>query len=327
MTIDIARATSAIAMICLVSASSCMVSGVFSTSVACSMPEIWPTSVHMPVAVTRISPVPRVTLVFMYAMSTRSPSGVSAPATASICLGTGRLSPVSADSSISSVAAFNSRPSAGTRSPASTSTMSPGTISLGGQLRDLAIAPHPRLDDQHLLQRGHARLGLALLVQAHGMALNSVRPSSTMPVPHWRRMTMLITPATSSTICIGSWYWRRNACVRDSFLAGAKRIGTVLSGACLDLGCAQPARGVDALRDAGPRRRRACARRCRRSLGGSAALGVGGLTRGGGAHRATSASVHFGHDVAAPLRLDIAVRRLAFGELHRLARYLLVGEL
>ena len=81
----------------------------------------------IPVAVTTNSPAPRVTLVFMYTMSERSPSGVSAPATGSVPLATGRLSPVSADSSTSSVAAVTSRPSAGTISPAWIATMSPGT--------------------------------------------------------------------------------------------------------------------------------------------------------------------------------------------------------
>ena len=88
---------------------------------------MWPTSVVIPVAVMTNSPMPRVTLVFMYTMSVRSPSGVPAPATGSVPLATGRLSPVSADSSTSSVAAFSSRSSAGTISPASTATMSPGT--------------------------------------------------------------------------------------------------------------------------------------------------------------------------------------------------------
>jgi len=71
-------------------------------------------------------------LVFMYTMSVRSPSGVSAPATGSVPLATGRLSPVSADSSTSSVAAFSSRPSAGTISPASIATISPGTSRSAG---------------------------------------------------------------------------------------------------------------------------------------------------------------------------------------------------
>ena len=50
---------------CLVSFSSCTVSGDFESSWACSIPEMWPTSVGIPVAVTMNSPVPRVTLVFM----------------------------------------------------------------------------------------------------------------------------------------------------------------------------------------------------------------------------------------------------------------------
>ena len=90
---------------------------------------MWPISVSMPVAVTISSPRPRVTEVFMYAMQVRSPSGTSSPGTGSVDLPTGRLSPVSAASSISSVAARLTRPSAGTRLPASTSTTSPGTSS------------------------------------------------------------------------------------------------------------------------------------------------------------------------------------------------------
>ena len=62
-------------------------------------------------------------------MQIRSPSGTSSPGTGSIDLPTGRLSPVSAASSISSVAATKIRPSAGMRLPASTRTTSPGTSS------------------------------------------------------------------------------------------------------------------------------------------------------------------------------------------------------
>jgi len=88
------------------------------------------------------SPAPRVTLVFMYTMSERSPSGVSAPATGSVPLATGRLSPVSADSSTSSVAAVSSRPSADTISPAWIATISPGTSRPAGSFRQLAVPPH-----------------------------------------------------------------------------------------------------------------------------------------------------------------------------------------
>ena len=63
----------------------------------------------------------------MKAMQWRSPRGTSALSMASASLDEATLSPVSAASSISSVAVTNRRPSAGTRLPASISTMSPGT--------------------------------------------------------------------------------------------------------------------------------------------------------------------------------------------------------
>ena len=130
--IDAISAMPAITRICPVSRSIWRVSGVLTACSSFSMPEIRPTSVVIPVAVMTNSPAPRVTLVFMYTMSERSPSGVPAPATGSVPLATGRLSPVSADSSTSSVAAFSSRPSAGTISPASIATMSPGTSRSAG---------------------------------------------------------------------------------------------------------------------------------------------------------------------------------------------------
>ena len=122
------KATSAMMMMKIVSRSTCFVSGVFSTFCAASMPAMCPTSDPMPVVVTRISPWPRVTLVFMNAMSSLSANGTSGFVTASVLFSTATLSPVRAPSSICRVAATITRPSAGTRSPASTSTMSPGTI-------------------------------------------------------------------------------------------------------------------------------------------------------------------------------------------------------
>ena len=64
-TTDATRARAAIVTSCLVSFSSCCVSGDLDSSWDCSISEMWPTSVAMPVAVTTNSPVPRVTLVFM----------------------------------------------------------------------------------------------------------------------------------------------------------------------------------------------------------------------------------------------------------------------
>jgi len=102
----------------IVSFCSCFVSGVTVSSWCWSMFEMWPTSVAIPVEVTTNRPEPRVTFVFMKTMSVRSPSGVSGLSSVSTDFATGRLSPVSADSAISSVAASSSRPSAGTMSPA-----------------------------------------------------------------------------------------------------------------------------------------------------------------------------------------------------------------
>ena len=64
-TIEATSASAAIVTSCLVSFSSCIVSGDFDSSWRCSIPEMWPTSVAMPVEVTTNAPVPRVTLVFM----------------------------------------------------------------------------------------------------------------------------------------------------------------------------------------------------------------------------------------------------------------------
>ena len=58
-------ATAAMIVISTVSWSSCLVSGVFSCSTPLNIPEMCPTSVDIPVAVTTISPRPRVTCEFM----------------------------------------------------------------------------------------------------------------------------------------------------------------------------------------------------------------------------------------------------------------------
>ena len=97
-----------------------------------SMVAICPIWVVMPVPVTTIEAVPRVTDVFWNSMFDRSPSATSPPAGRQLSLLTGALSPVSAASWASSVADRTIRPSAGTMSPASTWTRSPGTTSTAG---------------------------------------------------------------------------------------------------------------------------------------------------------------------------------------------------
>ena len=73
---------------------------------------------------------PRVTWVFWKTRFVRSPSAVSPSGSVVASLAIGALSPVSAASWTSSDADDRMRASAGTRSPASTNTTSPGTSSV-----------------------------------------------------------------------------------------------------------------------------------------------------------------------------------------------------
>ena len=75
----------------------------------------------------------------------------------------GALSPVSAASWASRVADRTIRPSAGTMSPASSWTMSPGTTSVAGTSVSGTVAHHPRLRHLHLGQGVDAGAGGELL--------------------------------------------------------------------------------------------------------------------------------------------------------------------
>src|SRR3954447_4486061 len=186
--------------------------------------EMWPTSVFMPVDVTTNVPVPRVAFVFMKTMSVRSPSGTSSPSTGATPFETGRLSPVSADSATSRVAADRSRPSGGGMSPASTETMSPGTSCSAGSCRS---SPSRCTFALMIIIFCRAATAAAALPSwfRPSTALKTVRKSSMIPVPYWPRGTMLPMPATRSTICIGSWYWRSKARQRGSAFASANLFG------------------------------------------------------------------------------------------------------
>ncbi len=223
MSIEAASATPAMTRIWLVRALSCFVSGVASTAVADSMPEMWPTSVPIPVVVTSKVAEPRVTWVFMNAISTRSPSAASA-ATGSDCLGTGALSPVSADSSISSVAARRMRASAGTRSPASTLTMSPGTR----ESIDVSMSCPSRMTRALTTIIFWSAATLSSALPSWFMPIQALRRVSRMsstPVGIWPGRNRQMTPATRSTTCIGSAYWRRKTCQRDSRACSANLLG------------------------------------------------------------------------------------------------------
>jgi hypothetical protein len=88
-----------------------------------------PSSVAGPVVVTTPRPRPLATMVPLKAMSVRSASGASG-ATDAVDLSTGTDSPVSSDSSTRNELVATRRRSAGTRTPDSRSTTSPGTSSL-----------------------------------------------------------------------------------------------------------------------------------------------------------------------------------------------------
>ena len=129
----------------------------------------------------RIAPVPRVTEVFWKSMFVRSPSGDVAPrAAASASFGTGALSPVSAASCASSVADRTIRPSAGTMSPASTWTRSPGTTSTAGTGSARRRA-RPWPAGTCILQRVDARPGLQLLARPR-TTLSRISSATMIPV-------------------------------------------------------------------------------------------------------------------------------------------------
>ncbi len=94
---------------------------------------MWPISVPSAVATTTPRPWPATTSVPAKAIEARSPNGAAAP-TGTTALATGTDSPVSAASCTASCAVQVRRRSAGTRSPASISTMSPGTTSAAGSV-------------------------------------------------------------------------------------------------------------------------------------------------------------------------------------------------
>ena len=94
--------------------SSCRWSGVSGASASPVRDWISPISVKLPMATTTISPSPPVTRVPMNPRFTRSPRGIFSPRRALTDLTTGRLSPVSADSSRERWEASTMRPSAGT---------------------------------------------------------------------------------------------------------------------------------------------------------------------------------------------------------------------
>ena len=99
---------------CVPMRSSCFCIGVSGASASPTMVWIWPSSEAFAVAITTPAPLPPVTWVPIYAMFARSPNAVSSGATRPGSLFTGKLSPVSADSSMLSRWPLRMRRSAAT---------------------------------------------------------------------------------------------------------------------------------------------------------------------------------------------------------------------
>ena len=203
----IATARNAIRPNTLVMPSSSRCSGDLDRWVAVTIPAILPISVALPVAVTTIVAVPRVTWVFWNTRLVRSPSATSPPDNVPASLGIGALSPVSAASCTSSVAEDTIRPSAGTTSPDSSSTMSPGT-----SVADSICSTCP--------ERRTRACGTCSLASASTLArafsswavpittLNVTSPSTTTAVAIWT-IAKLAATTISSMMFIGLTSWAR----------------------------------------------------------------------------------------------------------------------
>src|SRR6266516_175895 len=170
-----------------------------STSVEVSWPRTMPKMA--------ITAEPRVTCVFWNTRFVRSPSAISPSGRATRSLAIGALSPVSAASCTSSVAEERILPSAGTTSPASSSTTSPGT-----SLVDSTSSTRP---DRRTRARGTWSLASASTLARAFISwfvpmttLNITSPSTTRPVATCA-MAKLATQTISSMMFIGLDSWAR----------------------------------------------------------------------------------------------------------------------
>ena len=189
-----------------------------------------PTSVSMPVAVTTQSARPLVMTVDEITILLRSPSTVPSGSTASACLSTGTDSPVMADSSAFRLALSRMRASAGTRSPASSTMMSPGTRK--------AVSSRTCSPPRTTLARGadifcsasrafSALSSWEMEMQAFTPTMTRMMTASTQSSPPEDARDR--AAAASSTRIMGSRIWSRNRAQRGFFGAPASWLGPYLS--------------------------------------------------------------------------------------------------
>ncbi len=206
-----------------VSESSSRCSGDFACLTDESIEAIWPIWVVMPVSVITTVAVPLVTCVFWNTEFARSPSVVSGSAMVAASFAIGALSPVRAASCVSRVAERRIRPSAGTMSPASRATMSPGTTSV-----EAICSSEP--------SRKTRAFGICIFDRASTEALafiswlaprNTFRITSaptTMPTLTWSMRRLMIATMTSMTF-IGSASWLSDTCQSDGGFSAAIALG------------------------------------------------------------------------------------------------------
>ena len=192
----------------------------------------------------------------MKAMQWRSPRGTSVLAIVSVSFDEATLSPVRAASSISTLAARNSRPSAGTRLPASIRTTSPGTKPSAS----ISMACPSRRTRAVLLSIFSSAARLASAFDSWFMprtALNTVSPRRTKVVPSSWTITWLTTAAPTSSICMKSRYWRTKVLQPGSFFLPASLLPPYFSSLRRASSALRPCRGrpAAALRPPLPRGR------------------------------------------------------------------------
>lgn len=163
-------------------ASTC--SGVFVTG-PCTSSLIRPSSVSLPVPTTTPRPRPEVTRVPLKVMLVRSVIAVCTGRRCT-CLVTGSTSPVSIDSSTCRALTASRRRSAGTRSPESRTTTSPGTSSAAG----ISWSSPSRIT-RH---RGTVRL-------CNARTADSARRSCQNPMPALSASTTKIATASAQCCC------------------------------------------------------------------------------------------------------------------------------
>ena len=155
-------------------------------------------------------------------MFTRSPSGAPSATAACASFSTGTDSPVSADSSLLRLADSISRASAGTKSPASTRMMSPGTRSLASMTASRPLRSTRACGADMLLSASMAFSALLscimpMMALRMTMARISAGSRNSRVSPLWAATKKEMMAAMMRMIIIVSLNWARKRIKREGF--------------------------------------------------------------------------------------------------------------